>query len=372
MMKGNNVLGLMFSDLHGDLIPELTARRTMGSVPFGGKYRMIDFPLSNMVNSGINKVGVITKSNFLSLMDHLGSGKAWDLSKRRGGLTILPPYIHGGEKFNTPIESVHSVKGFIENSDVEYVLLQDCDTVCNLDYSKMLASHVENDADITISYKHCEIPAHRPEPLVLKMGTDNRIKEMRIAPDTDGAVDMAFGSILLKRELLLELVTDCMSRNCIDYKRHLLMENQNKYKYYGYEFTGYSATINSTNDYFEANMELMNPNVRNELFNSARPIYTKVRDDMPSKYGLGSSVKNSLIAQGCIIDGDVENCIISKGVHIGKGARVANCVIMQDTQIGKNASLNYVICDKDVVIKDERALMGYSSYPIYISKLSKV
>lgn len=371
-MKGNNVLGLIFSDLHGELIPELTAKRTMGSVPFGGKYRMIDFPLSNMVNSGINKVGVVTKSNFLSLMDHLGSGKAWDLSKRRGGLTILPPYIHGGEKFSTPIESVYSVKGFIKNSDVEYILLQDCDTVCNIDYTKMLAAHLENKADVTITYKNCTVPQHRKEAIILDMSSDGYIKEMLIAPETDGTVNMAFGSVLLSKDLLLELVTDCMSRNQVDYKRHLLMQNLKKYKYYGFEYDGYSATINSTDDYFNANMALMNPSVRSALFNSERPIYTKVRDDMPSKYGLGSCVKNSLIAQGCTIDGAVENCVISKGVHIGKGAKISNCVIMQDTEIGTNAGLDYVICDKDVVIKNERALMGYSSYPIYISKASTV
>lgn len=371
-MRGNNVLGLVFPNIHEELIPELTARRTMGSVPFGGKYRLIDFVLSNMVNSGINKVGLITTNNFASLMDHVGSGKAWDLSKRRGGLTVLPPFSQGNSKFSTPVESIYGVRGFINNSSEEYVLLSECDCVFNVDYQKMISSHIKSGADITIMYKNGEAPKNREKAMVLELGTDNRVEEFLIKPRPDGDCNYALGSILLKRDLLMELVTDCISRNALDYKRHLLQDNFKNYKFYGYELTGYSAVITSMDDYFAANMALMEPKVRAELFNGSRPIYTKVRDDMPSKYGLGSSVKNSLIAQGCIIDGEVENCVISKGVHIGKGAKVSNCVIMQDTQIGEHANLNYVVCDKDVVIKDERALMGYQSYPIYIAKTSVV
>lgn len=374
-MRGNNVLGLIFPNIYDELIPELTARRTMGSVPFGGKYRLIDFQLSNMVNSGINNVGVITTNNFASLMDHVGSGKAWDLSKRRGGLTILPPFSQGNSKFNTPIENIYGVRGFINNSSEEYVLLSECNCVYNMDYHKMLTFHISSGADITMMYRNGKIPAQAETPMILSLGTDSRIEEMLIRPKTledDGTCNYAVGCVLMKRDLLLELVTDCISRNKLDYKRHMLQDNVRNYKFYGYEFCDYSAIICSMDDYFKANMSLMQPEIRAQLFNGSRPIYTKVRDDMPSKYGLGSSVENSLIAQGCVIEGEVSNCVISKGVYIGKGAKVSNCVIMQDTKIGKNASLNYVICDKDVVVKDGRALMGYSSYPIYIAKASVV
>lgn len=371
-MRGNSVLGIVMPNIYDELMPEITNRRTMGSVPFGGKYRIIDFQLSNMVNSGINKVGVITTNNFASLMDHLGSGKSWDLSKRRGGLTMLPPFVQGSSKSGSVIENIYAVNGFIQNSSQEYVLLTECDCVYNVDYQKMIYQHIKSGADITIMYKNGEIPEHRQQPMVFELGTDNRIEEIRITKHYSGKCNFAIGCILLSRKLLLELVDDYVSRNLLDYKRHILQDNVHRFKIYGYELEGYSALISNMNEYFKANMALMNPEIRSELFNSSRPIYTKVRDDMPSKYGLGSSVKNSLIAQGCIIEGEVENCVISKGVNIGKGAKVSNCVIMQDTKIGKNAKLDYVVCDKDVIIKDGRALMGYDSYPIYVAKQSVI
>lgn len=206
----------------------------MGSVPFGGKYRLIDFQLSNMVNSGINNVGVITTSNFASLMDHVGSGKAWDLSKRRGGLTILPPFSQGNSKFNTPIENIYGVRGFINNSSEEYVLLSECNCVYNMDYHKMLTFHISSGADITMMYRNGKIPTQAEAPMILSLGTDSRIEEMLIRPKTsedDGACNYAVGCVLMKRDLLLELVTDCISRNKLDYKRHMLQDNVRNYKF---------------------------------------------------------------------------------------------------------------------------------------------
>lgn len=372
MMKSNNVLGIVMPNINDEVLTELTHNRTFGSVPFGGKYRMIDFQLSNMVNSGINRVGVITTRNFSSLMDHLGSGKAWDLSKRRGGLTMLPPFIQGNSSFNSIIESIHSVNKFIEQSSEEYVLVTECDCVYNVDYQKMIAEHIEKGADVTVMYKIGEVPENMQKPMILKLDTDSRINEIKICDKHNGKQTYAVGSLLIKKKMLLEYVEECISRNTLDYKRHILQANIDRLKIYGFELTGFSAVISNKNEYFKANMALMNVDIREELFTSTRPIYTKVRDDMPSKYGLGSSVKNSLIAQGCVIEGTVENCVVSKGVHIGKGAKVSNCVIMQDTKIGVNAVIDYVICDKDVVIQDNRSLIGYSTYPIYVEKLSVI
>ncbi len=371
-MRSNNVLGIVLPNINDEAITELTSHRTFGSVPFGGKYRMIDFQLSNMVNSGINKVGVITTNNFHSLMDHVGSGKAWDLSKRRGGITILPPYIQGNSRYNSIIENIYAVSNFIRQSSEEYILLSECNFVCNVDYSKMLSEHIKNKADVTVMYKTGFIPENRQEPLVYKFDTDNRINEIRIMNKRDGEYNYSVGSMLVKKSALLKVVEDCVSQNKLDYKKHILQDNVDKMKIYGFKVDGYSAVISNKNEYFKANMDLMDMQVRDNLFNLERPIYTKVRDDMPSKYGLGSSVKNSLIAQGCVIEGTVENCVLSKGVHIGKGAVVSNCVIMQDTKIGANAKIEYVICDKDVVIKNDRSLIGYETYPIYVEKYSEI
>ncbi len=371
-MRSNNVLGIVLPNVNDNQLSDLTSSRTLGSVPFGGKYRMIDFQLSNMVNSGINKVGVITTRNFSSLMDHIGSGKAWDLAKRRGGITILPPYIQGNGNMNSIIESIAGVDNFIKHSKEEYVLLAECDCIYNTDYSKMLSYHISTGADITVLYKNGLVSENKKASMILNLDDNKRITSVLVKKSFDGEKPFALGALIIKRELLLELVEDAISKNELDYRRNIFQNNIDKLSIYAYELKGYSALITSRNEYFNANMDLMKPEIRKELFNSYHPIYTKVRDDMPSIYGLGSSVKNSLISQGCVINGEVSNSVISKGVRIGKGAKVTNCVIMQDTIIGEYVTLEHVICDKDVVVQDGHDLMGYKTYPIYIEKRSVV
>lgn len=371
-MRRNNVVGFIFSSYNEELVSELTAKRTMGSVPFGGRYRLIDFPLSNMVNSGISKIGVATKSNYTSLMDHLGSGKVWNMSRRRGGLVLMPPFANNNGSFNTRIETLYALHGFIEHSSEEYVLLCDCDEVYNIPYQQMIREHIKSGADITVAYKHGVIPDRMRDPLVIHHDDDELITEMLIRPTITGECDFALNTLIISKELLLQLISDCVSKNLLNFKRDILQKNVGKLKIRGYRFDGFLAVISSTKAYFDANMALMNPDVRQELFNKERPIYTKIRDDMPTKYGLMSSVKNSLIAQGCVIEGEVTNSIIFKGVHIAKNAKVSNCVIMQDTVISENSNLSYVICDKDVNIRSDRAVTGFLTYPVYISKASIV
>ena len=372
-MRGNNVVGILFSNVHDERIRELTEKRTIASVPFGGRYRLIDFPLSNMVNSGINKVGVITKSNYQSLMDHLGSGKAWDLSRKREGLFILPPF--GGRESsisNSRIDSLAAIHRFLANSKEEFVLLSDCDVVCNIDYKDVIAYHLKKEADATILYRFGRVPAKMTEPTVYTVDPEGCIRDLLVSPRTDGECNYGINMMLIGRELLMKLVDDCVSRNLYDFSRDLIQRNLKNYRVYGYEFKGFAQQINSMNTYFEANMALMQPQVRSQLFNPERPIYTKVRDDMPARYGLGSYVENSLIADGCVIEGSVENCVLFRGVKVGKGANLTNCVVMQDSVIGPNCRLNYVVTDKDVVIKNDRSLMGFQSYPVFISKGSIV
>jgi len=370
-MRGNNIMGIIFANLHEDLISELTEVRIMGAVPFGGKYRLIDFPLSNMVNSGINKVGVITKSNYQSIMDHVGNGKAWDLSRKQGGLFILPPFTDKSE-YSNRMTTLNSILPFLQNSTQEYVVITDCDTVCNLDFQDVCRKHLENNADITLVYKRDILPEKLHDPAVLSFDTKGKVIDVLINSEVNGSCSFYMNMMFLKRELLIDLIRKCVSKNTLNFKRDIIQGEYQNLNVYGYEFKGFSKVITCMNDYFNANMALMDSEIRADLFNSDNPIYTKVRDDMPTKYGLGSSVKNSLIANGCTIEGEVENCILFKGVHIGKGTKVSNCVIMQDTKIGANSSLNYVIVDKDVTVKDERTLMGFLSYPVYISKGSVV
>lgn len=369
-MRCNNVLGFIFAGTLDDKIPELANSRTTASIPIGGKYRLIDFVLSNMSNSGINNVGIVANRNFLSLMDHIGSGSAYDLSKRRSNLTILPPY--EGKALSNYVESIYNMHGYIEHCREEYVLLEVGNVVTNIDYNPIFDFHTKNNADITLIYNKKVVPSGYDHPITVDVADNGEVKQIFVKPEsTDEVVNHAYGSVLIRKSLLMDEIRTNLSLNQLDIKR-IIQNSVGKYRVFGYENKGYCARISSVNDYFEFNMDLMKKEVRDELFDPKRPIYTKVRDDAPSRYGLTSSVKNSIIAQGCVIDGEVENCVISKGVYVGSGAKLSNCIVMQDTKIGCNTNLNYVIIDKDVTIKDGRSLMGFDSYPIYIAKKSVV
>ncbi|MCH5296392.1 MAG: glucose-1-phosphate adenylyltransferase subunit GlgD [Ruminococcus sp.] len=370
-MRSNNVFGFIFAATLDDKVSELSASRTTASIPIGGKYRLIDFELSNMSNSGINNVGIVAKNNFMSLMDHVGSGTAYDLSKRRSSLSILPPY--GGKNLSNYVETIYNMHGYIENCREEYVLISSGNIVTNIDYTDVFDFHTKKDADITVIYKNGVIPEGYDRPITVDVASDGSVNKMFIKPGANANEihNQCYGTFLIKKTLLMDEIMLALSVNQLDIKR-VLQDAIGKYRVYAYENKGYCAAISSINDYFNFNMDLMKKAVRDELFNPKRPIYTKVRDDAPSRYGLTSKVKNSIIAQGCVINGEVENCVISKGVYVGEGAKLSNCIVMQDTKIGCNTKLNYVIIDKDVTIKDERSLMGFDSYPIYIAKKSVV
>lgn len=372
-LRGNNILGIIFSNMGEELLRELTEKRTLSSVPFGGRYRLIDFPLSNMVNSGINKVAVLTKRNYQSLMWHLGTGKSWGLSKKRNGLFIFPPFGNSSGNFTNKIEMLSAISNFIKNSKEEYVLLSDCDVICNINYNDVMTEHIKNNADITLVYSKDILPKQKLNILVLSLDSNKKITQIDSGGNENRDIcNLSMNMIVMKRELLVHLINECINRNKYNFNMDILQNNVSNYKIYGYEFKGFNKRINSMSAYFETNMCIMDKTLRDELFDSKRPIYTKVRDDMPARYGLGSQVKNSLIGNGCIIEGEVENSVIFKGVKVGKGTKVSNCVIMQDTTIGDNCNLNYIIADKDIKIMNERILMGLKSYPVYISKSSVV
>ena len=369
-MRCNNVLGLIFAGTLDEKMPDLTSSRTMASVPIGGKYRIIDFVLSNMSNSGINNVGVVATKNYLSLADHLGSGSAYDLSKRRSQLTLLTPY--NGSSFSSYPETIYNMHGYIENSREEYVLLSPGNIISNFDCTDLFDFHTKENADITVIYNKMVVPSGYDRPMTISVDDNGRVNRLFLNPQkTDTVENVVFGAILLKKDLLMQEINQALAVNQKDIK-NIIQAAVGKYNVYGFEDKGYTAAITSNQDYFNFNMDLIKKEVRDALFNPKRPIYTKVRDDAPSRYGLTSSVKNSIIAQGCVINGEVENCVISKGVYIGEGAKVSNSIIMQDTKIGCNTNLNYVIIDKDVKIQDGRSLMGYDSYPVYIAKKSVV
>jgi glucose-1-phosphate adenylyltransferase, GlgD subunit len=369
-MRENSVLGIVFSNMHDEMISELTRNRTMGSVPFGGRYRLIDFALSNMVNSGITKVGVITKSNYQSLMDHLGSGKSWDLSRKRDGLFILPPFGAGQGIYNSRIDALYGISSFIKRSSEEYVFMTDCDTICNIDIHKIVENHQENKADVTVVYKNGKLSDNMKDTMVLKLDKNNRVYDIDIDPDFNPQEECSFAMnmFVMKKNYLERLIAEAFSRGSKSFIRDVLQSNAERANIIGYGIESYVGIIDSLNTYFDVNMQLLNKEAREHLFPANRPVYTKIRDDMPSKYGLNAAVKNSFVADGCIIEGEVINSILFKGVHIGKGTKVSNSVIIQQTYIGDDCRLSNIITDKNVLIKNGRTLIGYDTYPVFIEK----
>lgn len=369
-----NVLGLIFANMHDGAIHDLTKVRTMGSVPFGGRYRFIDFTLSNMVNSGISEIGVITKANYQSLIDHLGSGREWDLTRKKGGLHILPPYGQvGSGMYRGRLEALGGVINFIRHSSAEYVILSDCDVIASMNFKEIIKAHEESGADITTVYtKTYYNSSDNSSKTVLNLDENNIVREVLINPSITGLSNVSLNIFILEKKFLETIVADAIARNLYSFEVDILQHKINEFDIRGYEHNGHLSQIDSMLEFYEANMNLLRPDIRQELFSTYAPIYTKIRDESPAKYGINSSVKNSLIADGCIIEGEVENSILFRGVIVNKGATIRNSIIMQGTEVGGEANIDHVITDKNVIIGDSRMLSGSPQYPVFIGKKAVV
>ena len=375
------VAGLIFSNIHNSSVPELTSVRTIASIPFGCRYRLIDFPLSAMVNSGITKVGVIAHNNYQSLMDHIGTGKDWDLARRSGGIRILPPYItaynsaNGGKLYTTRLEALMGVTHFIAKCSEDHIVLSDCDSVCTIDLKDMIRSHEKSGADMTIMTRTVKAGDVLPSEDATSVSCDvnGRIISLSACTNNFEEAEISTNVIVAKRTFLLDIINDAASHG---YSRFYLEAIANRLEHariMSYHFDGVFLQIGSLVSYYKASMELLGADVRNELFNSPeRLVYTKLRNSSPTVYQSGSSVKNSFVADGCCIEGTVENSIIFRGVHVSRGAVVKNSILLQDTYVGADTSLNCVITDKNVVIRDGRTLSGHESMPFFLSKGSMI
>lgn len=366
-MIAKNVLGIVYSNSFDSALSTLTARRTMGSVPFGGRYRLIDFPLSNMVNCGITKVGVIANSNFHSLMDHIGSGRPWDLSRKVDGLTLLPPFTPAHAEGNNRIDTLGRIMEYISHSKQEYVLLMDSNFVCNMDLKKLLSFHSGKNADITLAYCTGVAPKLQNRAVV-ELDETGKVTNVGIDVKTNNEVNYIANVVLIRKALLERLIGDAQSYAYTSFEKDIIQKNVETLNIYGYKVEEWNCTIDSMETYFSANMALLEKATRTSLFNSQSPVYTKVRDDMPVIYGLSSDCKNSLIADGCQIEGTVKNSIVFRGARVAKGAVVENSILMQDAFVGEDAKLNCVIMDKNTVITPKKVLSGDKSYPLFVGK----
>lgn len=374
-MNGKTVLGMIFANIHEEALEALTDMRTMGSVPFCSRYRLIDFPLSNMVESGITKIGVVTNANFNSLMDHVGTGKPWDLSRKNDGLYLLPPYsVNSATMWGNRIDAIYGNFNFFKHSTQEYVLMSDCNHVLNVDFEKLFDAHEESGADITIVGVKAKKPANIGSVLVFnKVGADGRITEAVLDPDSEEDVFYSTNIILMKRYLLEALITTAHSKNEVSFQRNIIMNCIKNKKVYAFDATSsFVGTIDSVQSYYDLSMSLLDRETKKRLFDPERPIYTKERDDIPTLYGMQAKTANCLVADGCEIKGTVENSILFKGVKVEAGAVVKNSILMQDTVIGENAKINCIIADKNVNIKSNVEISGAPNFPVSLSKDTRI
>lgn len=380
MVKSNvNALGIIFPNSYDNMVPELVTERLMASIPFAGRYRMIDFILSSMVSSGIDNISIIVRNNYHSLMDHLGSGREWDLTRKNGGLTIIPPFAEKTVKmYNGRVQALASILELLRDQKEEYVVMSDANIAVNFDFSAMLQAHIESGADVTVAYKEEELADSLKNLDIMKEDffytlalEGDRVKKIYVNSEESGPQKLSMNIYILKRELLIDLVHTAFVRGYVYFERDILAHRLDKLNVKAYRFDGYLARITDMKSYFDENMKLLDDYNQDALFGKA-PIYTKVRDDTPTRYIAGAKVSNIMAADGCIIEGEVENSILFRGVKIEKGAKVKNCILMQDTVVEKGADIEYLVTDKQVTITSGTEMKGTDSYPVYIAKFRTV
>ena len=380
MVNSNKkALGLIFPNSYDNWVPELVNVRLMASIPFASRYRMVDFVLSSMANSGIDNISVIVKNNYHSLMDHLGSGREWDLVRKHGGLNIFPPFMESDSRaYLGSAGALANTLDFLRSQKEKYVVMTDSNIAVNFDFAKMIDAHIESGADITVAYSEQELPANflyheandRDHYYTLNIN-NGRVEKILINSKDKGVQNFSMNMYVIERELLIQLINEASLRGNEYFERDVLIPQLGKLNVQAYKYEGYLARITGMKSYFDENMKLLDDYNVDALFEGA-PIYTKIRDDNPTRYIDGAKVKNTMAADGCVIEGEVENCVLFRGVKIAKGAVVKNCVLMQDTVVEAGANVEYTITDKDVVITAGKELKGNDSFPVYIPKFHKV
>lgn len=370
----NDMLGLIFAENPEASMGELTAHRSLAAVPFGGRYRIIDFMLSNMVNSSIVKVGITTQSNYRSLVDHLGTGKAWDMDRKTDGLFILPinDLIDTSRGVIGGIDIVNGAMHFLQKSSQEYALVADCNTICNIDFSEVLKAHIEKEADITMICNQVGelTPAELKKHILIDKDQKGRIRDIQAYPVKQNSNMAYMNMFLIKRELLMDLVGDGVAHAKHFITKEILIANINRLNISAYEYEGTNLKIDGIKTFYNANLMMLEKDIRDDIMGKKTdsPVYTKVKDTIPTKYGAKAEVSGSIIANGCVIEGAVKNSILFRGVHVGKGASVENCVIMQDSDIMENCLVENVIFDKEVILRSGKKLIGQDTYPMIIGK----
>ncbi len=377
--SSTSALGIIFPNSYDALVPELVNVRLMASIPFASRYRLIDFVLSSMAHCDINNVSVMVNNNYHSLMDHLDSGREWDLVRKNGGLTIFPPF---AEKESKPyVGRVEALAGILENlrdQKEKYVVMSDTNLAVNFDFRAMIDAHIASGADVTVAYNEQELPESLLKSQSNDKGfyytfdiDDGRITKIYVNDKEPGIQNFSMNIYVVERELLIDMVNTAFVRGQQFFERDVLLAQLNKLNVQAYKYDGYVARISGMKSYFDENMKLLDDHNLDALFSGA-PIYTKIRDDNPTRYIEGARVQNVMAADGCVIEGEVENSVLFRGVKIAKGAKVKNCVLMQGTVVEAGANVEYLITDKNVTITAGKEMKGTDTFPVYIAKFQTV
>ncbi len=367
-----NVMGVIYTGENDARLRELTLIRAIAALPVAGRYRVIDFLVSSMVNSGMKNVGVITQKNYHSLMDHLGSGKEWDLHGKKDGLHILPPFLTRENigVYSGTLDALRSNTDYLIRSKQEYVVFSGSEIIYNAHLDEMVKYHKESGADVTVMYTRDPAMQRDEHGVYLSVGENGELTDVEIEPTHPSLENTYMEVVVMKRELLRFLVDKAVAHGLHDFRRDVLlpMIQEGKSTVNAWEYTGPCWRLDSVQSFFKFNMDVLNADVRSSLFDKERPVYTKVRDDMPTRYGENANVVNSLVADGCVIEGTVENSILARGVCVAPDAHVKNCIVMQDGQIHSGAYIENCILDKQAIIKRNARLIGPAAYPIVIAK----
>lgn len=365
----NELHGIIFAYRPSPALGVLTGHRNTCSLPFGGRYRMVDFILSSMVNAGVSDIGLIVHENYQSLLDHVGSGKDWDLSRKHGGLRILPPFStdeRAQGEYRGTMDALIGVSAYLQMIRQSYVILARGDIALNIDLDDVYRQHLAQGNDVTVVCTRAH-SGDSTQCQYLHLDAAGRVTDISVHPTHEPDDPESLEIYLISKKLLLELVEDCAAHNIYSFSSGALLPRLACLRVGCYGFTGHVARFHSQKDYFRCSMDLLDPSVRADLM-SATALRTKDVCVPSTYYGPHGRAVNSLIADGCMIEGEVERSILFSGVVIAKGAKVSHCVLLPDTHVDAKADISYVITDKNVHIGSERRLMGQDSYPLAIAK----
>ncbi|MDR3186354.1 MAG: glucose-1-phosphate adenylyltransferase subunit GlgD [Christensenellaceae bacterium] len=365
----NKMMSILFASGNEAKLNELTIHRTTASLPFGGRYRLIDFTLSNLVNSGVTRIGIITLSNYSSLMDHIRMGRDWDLNRKNSGIAVFPPFVLNTARdvYKGKIEAIYTITEFINRSPEDYVIIANCNIAANIDFTDVLEKHIASGAEITMLCHDGMLTSSRR--VVIAKDASNRVSDVFFveSPSQNERL-LSLNTYVMKKDKLVTYVENAYARGHIDFEKDVLFAEATRGVVYAYEVPGYASIIDDVKMYYNESMKLLDYDIREQLFGEENKIYTKVKDSIPTMYGEKSKVKNSLIADGCTINGTVENSILFRNVRIKEDAVVKDSIIMEDGEIMEGSTLAYAITDKSVTIKENRQISGFSTYPIVIVK----